>query len=217
LIKVSKNSEPLFSVILTTYNRNYLAQRAINSLINQTMHNWELIIVDDGSTDSSYQTLIPECLFNDKIRYIFHSNRKQAYSKNTGIIASTGKYVTFLDSDDEYLPNHLESREKILLKYPEIDLLHGGIEIIGSQFVPDMRNTSKMIHLSKCVASGTFFCKREKALQIGGFDDIEYGDDTVFFDKCLNSNLVIYKTDIKTYKYYRNIDDSICNRVNFKK
>ena len=214
MIKVSKNSEPLFSVILTTYNRYDLVQRAINSLLNQTMHNWELILVDDGSTDSSYLSVIPECLCNDKIRYIFHSNRKQAYSKNAGIMASTGKYVTFLDSDDEYLPNHLESREQILLKYPEIDLLHGGIEIIGNQFVPDMRNTSKLIHLSKCVASGTFFCKREKALQIGGFDDVEYGDDTVFFDKCLKNNFVMYKTDIKTYKYYRKIEDSICNRMN---
>jgi glycosyltransferase involved in cell wall biosynthesis len=213
LIKVSKNNEPFFSVIITTYNRNDLVQRAIKSVLEQTMNNWELIFVDDGSSDLTYQKIIPECEQNDKIRYIYHSNRKQAYSKNAGILASTGKYITFLDSDDEYLPNHLEIREKILLKHPEIDLLHGGIEVIGNQFVPDMRNTSKMIHLSKCVASGTFFCKREKAFQIGGFDDIKYGDDTIFFDKCLKNNLVIYKTDIKTYKYYRNIEDSICNRV----
>jgi len=212
-ISVSKNKIPFFSVIITTYNRANLLQRALNSLINQTFSDWECIIVDDGSTDDTYQIIKPLIITNPKFRYIYHSNRKQALSKNAGLLASSGIYSTFLDSDDEYLETHLETRFSILNQNPYVELLHGGIKIIGEEHVPDMNDLNQRIHLSQCIVGGTFFILNSKARELRGFDFEEYGDDTVFFKKALKSGLTIAKTDLPTYIYYRNTIDSICNNI----
>ncbi len=95
---------PLVSVIIPTYNRAAVLKRAIRSVLDQTFRDFELIVVDDGSTDST-----PELLarFDGKLRPIFQENRGAAAARNTGIRHSTGELVAFLDSDDEWLPDKL--------------------------------------------------------------------------------------------------------------
>ncbi|MEB3182023.1 MAG: glycosyltransferase family 2 protein, partial [Nostocaceae cyanobacterium] len=101
---------PEISIILCTYNRAKYLTNCIDSVINQTFPNWELIIVDDGSQDNTFE--IVNTYFKDfaNIRYLKHQNKKQCYAKNAGIQASFGNYITFIDSDDAYKSNHLESR-----------------------------------------------------------------------------------------------------------
>jgi len=211
--KYSINDNIFFSVVLTTFNREHILQNAINSVLNQTYRNWELIIVDDGSTDNTFENVVKNYLNQDnRIKYIYQTNQKQAIAKNNGIRNTVGKYVTFLDSDDLYLENHLMSRY-YLLKNEIIDLLHGGINIIGEEYVPNIYDINSKIHLSKCIIGGTFFIKKSVFDKIGYLENLIYGDDTSFYYKCLKNHLTIGKTNIKTYIYNRNSIDSICNNI----
>lgn len=211
--KNSINHKIFFSVVLTTFNRKHILQNAINSVINQTFENWELIIVDDGSTDKTYENVVKNYLNKDsRIKYIYQTNQKQARAKNNGIRNSFGKYITFLDSDDIYLENHLMTRY-YLLKNETIDLLHGGIRIIGEEYVPSIYDLNSKIHLSECIIGGTFFIKKSVFDKVGYLENINYGDDTSFFMKCLKNHLSIGKTNFKTYIYNRNSIDSICNNI----
>jgi glycosyltransferase involved in cell wall biosynthesis len=213
MISISKNIIPFFSVVITCYNREAIIRQSIDSLLNQTESDWECIIVDDGSTDDTYLVAKKYCDSDSRFRYIYQSNRKQAVAKNVGILAASGVYVTFLDSDDEYEPTHLESRKRILFQNPDVELLHGGVKIIGNEYVPDMYDTNELVHLSECVIGGTFFMRKETAIDLGGFPHVPYGDDTALFDKALESGLVVAKIDFPTYIYHRNSPDSLCNNM----
>ncbi|MFC1896013.1 glycosyltransferase family 2 protein [Thermodesulfobacteriota bacterium] len=98
---------PLVSVIIATYNRANVLARAIRSVLHQSYQNFEILIVDDKSTDNTQQIVVQ---FTDKrIRFLRHEvNQGQSASHNTGINHAHGVYVAFLDSDDEWLPSMLE-------------------------------------------------------------------------------------------------------------
>ena len=98
---------PFFSIILPTYNRAYLLPKAIESVLSQTFVDWELIIVDDGSTDNTKELI--EAYSNERIRYIYQINQERSAARNKGIENATGEYICFLDSDDYFLPEKLET------------------------------------------------------------------------------------------------------------
>jgi glycosyltransferase involved in cell wall biosynthesis len=103
---------PTVSVIIPTHNRAKLIGKAIKSVLNQTYQDFEIIIVDDGSTDNTEETV--KSFNNFKIRYISHSNNRGiSAARNTGIRASRGKYIALLDSDDEWLPEKLDQQIKV--------------------------------------------------------------------------------------------------------
>jgi glycosyltransferase involved in cell wall biosynthesis len=187
---VSPSSQPFFSVIITTYNRKMLLRRALQSLIQQTETGWEGIIIDDGSTDNTEFEIKP-FLNDNRLQFIYQKNTGYSLAKNSGIFLAKGKYITFLDSDDEYLLNHLETRKEILAKHPEIDFLYGGLSVIGNEYVPDRFDNHKLIHLDDCAIGGTFFIKKELALSLNGFRDIAMGSDAEFFERVGATSSVI--------------------------
>ncbi len=200
---------PFFSVIMTTYNREALMDRALQSLVEQTETDWEALIIDDGSTDATEQRVQKYLQKYPKIHYQYQENRGFIAGKNAGIRLANGKYITFLDSDDEYEKTHLATRKEILLKEQQIDLLHGGVKIIGSEFVPDANNPSQKIHLTACAISGTFFIKRRAMQRLDKFAGNELTTDADFMKRALKNNLSIVKTDIPTYIYHRDLESSI--------
>lgn len=204
---------PFFSVVLTSYNRAKLLKRAFRSLTQQTETDWEAVIIDDGSTDDSYNQLLPYLDIPNPLMYFKQASQGCAASKNAGMFLSTGRYITFLDSDDEYDPEHLASRKKILLQNPQVELLHGGITIVGSPFVPDRFNLQKMIHLQDCVIGGTFFIKRHLVNVLHGFEDIALGHDADFMERATCQGASILKTDLPTYIYHRETQNSITNNL----
>lgn len=214
-IKNEKFIEPFFSVVLTTYNRATLLKRALDSLVNQTEPDWEAIIIDDGSTDNTSLLIQPYLENGCSIQYIYQENAGYAMAKNSGIFLSKGKFITFLDSDDEYSPTHLETRRAILINHPETEFLYGGVKVIGSQLVPDRFDYNKMIPLSECVIGGTFFIKRQVAISLNGFVDEPMGSDADFFERINNTPAIIRESDIPTYLYHRDNENSITN--NFMK
>lgn len=213
MISIDNNIIPIFSVVICSYNRGRLLRRAVGSVLAQTEKDYEIIIVDDGSTDDTHKIAREYCKSHRNIRYTFHRNRGLSNARNVGILMASGVYVTFLDSDDEYAPEHLDIRKRALLQNPELDLLHGGVKIIGSEYVPDKFNPEKMIHLHDCVIGGTFFLKKESALRVDGFSYTLYGDDNMFFNKAKKLGFKIGKIDAPTYIYHRDQEDSLCNVV----
>jgi glycosyltransferase involved in cell wall biosynthesis len=120
--------KPKISVIVPTYNRSELLPRAINSILNQTFKDFELIIVDDGSTDNTKKIIEKYSENDSRIKYIYQENSGgPPRPKNTGIKIAKGNYIAFLDSDDEWLPSKLEEQIK---KYIENDKNHN-IGLVG--------------------------------------------------------------------------------------
>jgi glycosyltransferase involved in cell wall biosynthesis len=101
-----------YSVIIPTYNRVKKLKRAVTSVVNQSIDNWELIVVDDGSTDKTKQYI--NSIKDKRIKYVYQDNQGPAASRNTGIRKAKGQYICFLDSDDEYFHDHIESFEEII-------------------------------------------------------------------------------------------------------
>jgi len=97
---------PEFSIICPVFNREHLIQSAIQSVVNQIFIDWELIIVDDGSTDNT-KVVVDKFLNDNRIKYLYQTNKGQSYARNLGIKIATGNYICFLDSDDLYFENHL--------------------------------------------------------------------------------------------------------------
>lgn len=202
------------SVILTLYNSKRFFDPAINSILRQTHKEYELIIVDDGSIDGTEEKLFPLLKQFNNFKYIRHSNRGHPLSLNTGIVNSTGEFVTFLDSDDGYETNHLEQRVNYFKEKPEIDLIHSPAAIVGDEkdlYVPDAINTSKLIHLNDCIIGGTLFGKRKVFEELAGFKNI-YSHDFDFYNRA-KERFNIVKFDSPTYIYNRTNPNSILTKL----
>lgn len=209
------NQPPLVSIIMPVYNRELYLQRAINSVLKQTYQNWELVVIDDGSRDYSPFIVEEFAIISDKINLIVQEHSNLPSAKNNGIRNSQGKYITFLDSDDEYKEDHLELRIQYMNKNPDVDLIHGGVEIIGNKYVPDRNNPDKLIHLSQCFIGATFFGKRNVFIDSGGFRNVFYSEDSEFIDRVINK-FNIRKVNFPTYVYHRENSDTITNRIKSK-
>lgn len=212
MLKLYKNYEPAVSIILPTFNRVDLLPRAVESVLQQTFKKFELIVVDDGSTDSTFEYINKHLSVNHNIRYLKHSNRKLAISLNTGIAVSCGNYLMFLGSDDELKPDHLERRVDYMNAHPHVDLIHGGVVVIGNPYVPDKNDSSKQIHLEQCTIGGTFFGKRKIFIELDGFKDIQYSEDSEFMERAAQKYKV-EKIDFPTYIYHRDTPGSITNSM----
>ena len=206
--KVKDAKLPVVSVILTVFNRDSYLRRAVNSLLTQSFRNWELIAIDDGSYDDSTKILKEYAGLFSNIKVLTQENRKLAFSRNRGIKNSTGKYITFLDSDDEYAGNHLYERVNYMEKNQTVDLIHGGVKIIGDEFVRDKNNPYCFIHLSECMIGGTFFGRRGVFKSLNGFKENIYSEDSEFLHRAVQMYNV-RKVDFKSYIYHRESEDSI--------
>ncbi|MBE0426198.1 MAG: glycosyltransferase family 2 protein [Nitrospirae bacterium] len=102
---------PLVSVIMPLYNKQPYVKRAVDSVISQTFPDWELIVVDDGSTDGSSNEIPHD---EPRIRFHRQENAGPGAARNSGISMARGEYVTFLDADDYYYPHKLEQEMKLL-------------------------------------------------------------------------------------------------------
>ena len=111
---------PTVSVIIPTYNRRTLLLEALHSVFAQTHRDYEVIVVDDGSTDQTQEALQP---LLERLRYISKPNGGEASARNRGIQEAQGGYVAFLDSDDLWEPKFLEVTTDYLGRYPDLGLV----------------------------------------------------------------------------------------------
>jgi glycosyltransferase involved in cell wall biosynthesis len=169
--------EPKVSVIIPTYNcREYLIE-AIDSVLGQTYQDFEIIVVDDGSTDGTGDSLAVR--YGDKVRYVWQENQRMPAARNTGIALAKGKYLAFLDSDDLFLELKLETQVNFLNTHPDIDLVIGGCEYIDESGnclrVSQPRPNQEEIDLESIIFRGIWpihagLIRQNWVKQINGFD-----------------------------------------------
>lgn len=215
-MKLNKKN-PTVSIIMPVYNRKKLFYRAYNSIMNQTYNDYELIVVDDGSNDRFHNKLFEIMEHDYRVKYMKHSNRGTALSLNAGIRISQGKYVTFLDSDDEYGKEHISSRVIYMNRYKKVDIIHSPAILIGrdeDMYVPDIRNKKKLIHLKNCVLGATIFGRREAYYILDGFKNI-FSYDSDFINRAIKL-LNVKRLDFMTYFYYRDTSDSVLTKLKKK-
>lgn len=106
---------PFFSVIIPVFNRAHLVLRAIDSVLSQEFNDYEIIVVDDGSTDGTKETLTR---YQKNVRIIEQEHRGVSAARNAGIVNSNSEWILFLDSDDVFLPRKLRSHYDYIMKYP---------------------------------------------------------------------------------------------------
>lgn len=126
---LKKMNKPLLvSIVLPTYNREKYITMSIESILNQSYKNIELIIIDDGSTDRTKDIILPY-LADSRVRYIYQDNRGCAHAMNKGFKMVAGDIVCWFDSDDVYLPGTIKKIAEIFKKKPDIDVVFGDILI----------------------------------------------------------------------------------------
>jgi glycosyltransferase involved in cell wall biosynthesis len=118
----------LFSIVIPTYNRASFIRKTVDSVLNQTYQNFEIIVVDDGSTDDT-EEIIKE-INSKKIRYIKIENSERGYARNQGTRIASGSYITFLDSDDILLPQHFSNARESIASYHHPPFLHLAYEVV---------------------------------------------------------------------------------------
>lgn len=113
------------SIVIPVFNSSAYIKECVESVYNQTYQNFNIIVVDDGSSDNSLSILneYKENKNLDNLILISQENRGPSYARNRGLEVADGEYIAFLDSDDKWLPSKLERQLDIFIKYPEIDLL----------------------------------------------------------------------------------------------
>lgn len=165
----------MISIVIPTYNRSKFLPRVLDSVLKQSYGHWELIISDDGSTDNT-ETVIKQFLSDSRIKYIKNRNAGATAARNAGAKVSTGKFVTFLDSDDEAKSNWLEifqkeidkGEEVICCGYEYVD--HNGIKI--GENMPRKLGNIYSDRVGRFTNGGVFILNRATFLEIGGYDEL---------------------------------------------
>lgn len=121
------NREPLVTIILPAYNADLYIREAIQSVLDQTYNNWELIVINDGSTDGTGSYV--DSVIHPAIKVIHQQNRGVSAARNIGLDLASGEYIVFLDADDVLPLNSLEVRASFLTEYPRVDVVDGRVSV----------------------------------------------------------------------------------------
>ncbi len=124
-------STPVVSVVIPTYNRSPLLPRAVQSVVAQSFTDWEIVLVDDGSTDDTPRLAQQYAgKLGDRWRYVRQQHRGGSAARNRGIDASRGQFIAFLDSDDEFAPNKLARQLELLEHWPDLGFVYSDFSFV---------------------------------------------------------------------------------------
>ncbi len=168
----------MISVVIPTYNRANTILNSINSVLNQTYEDLELIIVDDCSSDNTQEVV--ESIGDSRIRYHkLEQNSGACHARNVGILMANGQYVAFQDSDDIWFENKLSEQVKAFDKNPDADMVFCSFrrDYGLNRVVPDPSNlntSGKIFHTlikKNFISTITILCKKDVLEALGGFDE----------------------------------------------
>lgn len=197
--------QPLVSVIVATYKRYEILLRALNSLATQTYKNFEITLVDDNANDE-WNSKVSEVVKKFKsdypeitLKYIVNkTNQGSAKTRNIGIDASTGEFITFLDDDDIYLPENIEKQIENMISanadfgITDLDMFYDDETVCEKRTRDFIKSTEKedliKYHLMHHLAgTDTMIFKKDYLLKIGGFDPIDVGDEFYLMFKAIEN------------------------------
>lgn len=206
------------SVIMPTYNSAHFISKSIESVLSQTYPNWELIIVDDGSTDNTRDIVNKYIQLDKRIKYFFQQNKGVSSARNKGISISNGVFVAFLDSDDLWLPQKIAIQTNDIVHY-NADLVccdayhfstdftqYDSLEIVDRQILKYESyygiSGIKQLLSKNPISTLTVMCKRESVLTSGGFsENLRKAEDYHLWNKLLFNGFKILKTNDKLAAY----------------
>ena len=171
---------PSFSIIIPTFNRYDILMRSIQSVFDQTFDDWELILVDDGSTDNTFQILAPY-IKKSQVNYFYQKNGGVCQARNLGAEKSNGKWLIFLDSDDELTREALSNFSSHINSQPNKLSFKAGYCLVSSyskvNYIPEKDQYSPNL-------SGTFCLNKKVFIDIGGYDErLSFSENTELFHR----------------------------------
>ena len=141
-----KENERMISIIMPAYNSEKYISEAIESVCNQSYMNWELLIVNDGSTDRTPDILNKYAENDNRIKVFHRENAGVSTARNIALSYASGDLVTFIDSDDVYHPNRLEKMVQVFEKYPTCDFVFSKfLEFKGKLILQNIKSFSEVI------------------------------------------------------------------------
>ncbi len=216
---------PQISVIIPLYNKAEYVSRALDSILSQSFDDFELIVVDDGSTDGS-----PDVVrgYQDRrLRLIQQENAGPGAARNRGVKEAQGTYVAFLDADDEWMPDYLKRSYETLQQHPECDVcvssrtikaegkvIHSvecisgliGRDYSGAWQLTSSISDRELEHIIRAFQPGSVFMSRQLYLDLGGYSEVNhFGEDWHLWIRLflsyriyfLAENLAIVNSDVK--------------------
>ena len=212
MIKKDKSEYPLVSIIIITYNDRKYIGHAIDSALGQTYPNFEIIVVDDGSTDSTSQFIVEK--FNDRVKYIWKENGGQGSARSVGLKMASGEYIQNLDSDDLLLPDKIKNQVHYLKTHPNIAFVYGRTLCF---FDDDFSSTwehpcnalacsgnllSKILKYGNFVNNGQPLTRSSWVSKIEGYDrTIRDADDYDFMLRLAYAGAIVHFLDEAVYLY----------------
>lgn len=175
--------EHLVSVVIPNYNHGRFVGDAIRSVLNQIYQSFEIIVVDDGSTDNSREVVAQ---FGNRVQYIWQQNKGLPGARNKGLLAACGKYIAFLDSDDCWLPAFLQTTLERLEADLSLGAVHTGfffmdsvgglLPQVGTYVVPDDQMYDRLL-------DGEFFMPSSVVVRRTCFEKVGLFDETLRFSE----------------------------------
>jgi len=202
--KMEKN--PKISVIIPTYNSAQFIAEALESVFVQTYKDYEVIVVDDGSTDNTKEVLKP---YMSKIRYIYKENGGAASARNVGIKNARGEYIAFLDSDDLWLPEKLEKQVKYFEEHLQVDMVFADCVRFGEEVLNTRNGTRQLVSDDmfvniwwyNIVPTSTVIVRKSCFEKVGLFDEareIETAEDAEMWLRIAREYKVGYLKEVVT-------------------
>jgi glycosyltransferase involved in cell wall biosynthesis len=211
---------PTVDVIIPAYNAAHYLPAAIESVVSQTFDDWQILLVDDGSTDNTAEAVAPFLdRLGSKIRYIKQENRGLPTARNTAIRASTAEFLALLDADDVWLPCRLTEPVRILSERPQVGLVYGLITAIDQENRPGITWSGNMsaadghiapqIYMRKVdLPCPTITFRRKCVDEIGFFDEtMDASEDRDFWLRIALRYEVAFVP--KVLAYYRQSPNSM--------
>jgi len=200
---------PLVSIIVPAYNAEQYIAETIRSVIDQTFQGWELLIVNDGSTDKTAE--ISASFGDERIHVIQQPNSGVSAARNAGLEKAAGKYVTFLDADDVLPSRSLGLRVAILEDQPDIDAVHGIVSIRDEKLLNETKHFSPFAYgdpfrLALRLDGRLFFnpcymVRREKIGQASFQKGMTHCEDILFFIRLFSQKLAVTSIAEPVYLY----------------
>jgi len=166
---------PKVSVIIPTYNRSQFVCETVESVLSQTYKDFEIIVIDDGSTDGTKDVLAH---YSDQIKYIYQQNQGVGAARNKGITEARGEYLAFIDDDDLWLPEKLEKQVEYMDNHPDVAFVSTGtyvIDVDGNdvakwQKYESSRQTFESLVEDNFIFNLTVLLRKNCFENVGGFD-----------------------------------------------
>ena len=209
---------PAVSVIMAAYNVEAYLTAAMMSVRRQTFRDFELIVIDDGSTDQTYKLALENAAGDSRVRVLQKINGGISSARNVGLQAATGDLIALLDSDDIWDPQFLQVQVDLLAKHPEVDIVSGNGWYLGGPWpgrpvhsVPDRRPVPDLLNIIKdenAVFIMTVF-RRRVYERVGGFDEtLKTNEDYDFWLRAASAGFSFARND-QPLAHYRKRPDSL--------